>query len=108
MFDDRLPTKMWVQAGLARCSGEGIPAVVERKGDPHTGVVLVKIDRLDGTVRLLTQQRNLDGDLGWVPALSEETVPIADADAYAGRTAGRDPDIWIVTIEDPRGRNPFD
>lgn len=109
MQDDRLPTRTWVQAGLALCSGRGVPAAVLSKGDPHTGVVLLKVALLDGTARLLTQQRDLDGVLRWVDALPKETTPAeADADAYVARARSRDPDLWVIEIEDRNGRNPFD
>jgi len=108
MQDDRLPTAIWVQAGLALCSGRGIPAVVLHKGDPHTGVVLVKIALLDGTARLLTQQRDMNGILRWVDALPMMPFPTeAEADAYIARARTRDPDLWIIEIEDREGRNPF-
>ncbi|NMM43512.1 DUF1491 family protein [Rhodospirillaceae bacterium KN72] len=109
MQDDRLPTKMWLQAGLALCSGRGISAMVLQSGDPHTGVVLVKIATLDGKCRLLTQQRDIDGNLTWMDALPSDATPDeADADAYIGRARQRDPDLWIVEIEDRSGANPFD
>lgn len=109
--DDRIPTHLWVGAGLARCSAEGVPAMVLHKGERMSGVVLVKISQLadaPGAVRLLTQQRDLDGRLGWVAALQEERPAEDEADAYIARARGRDPDLWVVEIEDPSGRNPFD
>lgn len=109
MYDERLPTNLWVQAGLALCSGRGIPAMVLNKGDPHTGVVLVKIATLDGQARLLTQQRDLDGVLQWIDALPKQTAPAeTDADDYIARARARDPDLWVIEIEDRAGRNPFD
>lgn len=109
MFDERLPTSIWVQAGLALCSGKGISAMVLNKGDPHTGVVLVKIAKLDGTCRLLTQQRDIDGVMQWIDALPNNATPTEpDADAYIARTRPRDPDLWIIEIEDRDGVNPFD
>jgi len=109
--DDRLPTHLWVGAGLARCSAEGVPAMVLHKGERMSGVVLVKISRPaaeDDAVRLLTQQRDIEGRLGWGPALAQERPPEAEADAYIARARARDPDLWVVEIEDPSGRNPFD
>lgn len=108
MFDERLPTHVWVQAGLALCSGRGIPAMILNKGDPHTGVVLVKIATLDGRARLLTQQRDLEGILQWVDALPKDPTPEdREADAYIERARSRDPDLWIVEVEDRTGNNPF-
>lgn len=108
MSDDRLPTHLWVGAGIARCSAAGIPATVIHKGERMSGVVLVKIARVDEGARLMVQQRDLDGVLGWVPALKSERVPEAEADAYIERARARDPDLWAIEVEDTAGRNPFD
>lgn len=108
MDDDRLPTGMWVQAILARCSAAAIPAVVRHKGDPHTGILLVRIDYLDRTSRLLTQQRDLDGVLRWVDALSEARPDDPTVESYIERATARDPDLWVIEFEDRNGINPFE
>ena len=108
MFDARLPTHLWVGAGLARCSGDGIAAAVVRKGDPHGGLVLARIDLLDGRVRLMGQERDLEGRLVW-RIVAEDTPDGEPAVAgYLERAVGRDPDLWVVDIEDRSGRNPFE
>lgn len=109
MFDERLPTKLWIEAGLALCSGRGIPAMRRFKGDPDTGLALIKVDRLDGFCRLLTQQRDLAGRLGWVDALPKDAKPsVLEAEAYIERARRRDPDLWVIEVEDRSGANPFD
>ncbi len=112
MSDDRLPTALWVQAGLAQCSGQGISAMVLHKGDPHTGVVLVKIATLDGACRLLTQQRDMEGKLRWVDALPKDPTPSeTDADAYQqcslseGGGILADPDLDLVQARVGRGQH---
>lgn len=108
MFDDRLPTKIWIEAGLALCSGQGIPAVQRFRGDPHTGLALIKIDLLDGTCRLLGQQRNLDGHLVWIDAIPKQANPETGlAEDYIQRARSRDPDLWVIEVEDRSGANPF-
>jgi hypothetical protein len=108
MSDDRLPTHLLVGAALARCSAHGTPAAVLHKGERSSGVLLVKISRIPEGARLLTQQRDIDGVLGWVPALANERMEEMDADAYIARAIDRDPDLWAIEIEDPKGQNPFD
>ncbi len=108
MLDDRVPTHLLVGAGIARCNAEGVPVAVRFKGERMSGVLLVKIDRFRVGCRLRLQQRDLDGALGWASPLAEETVSEADAEAYIARARDRDPDLWVVEVEDPTGRNPFD
>ena len=45
----RLPTEVWVMAQVRRCHAEGRPAFVMRKGEPTGGLVMLKVNRLDGT-----------------------------------------------------------
>lgn len=108
MSDDRLPTELWVQVHLRRCSAAAVPAMLVRRGEPERGTVLLKLNLLEAGCRVLTQARDLDGRLGWLIALDGRTVPETEADAYINRAVNRDPDLWVIEIEDRTGRNPFD
>ncbi len=108
MSDDRLPTELWVQAHLRRCFAAAIPAVLARRGEPDRGTVLLKLNQIEAGCRILTQARDLDGRLGWLAALGGQLVPETDADAYIARAVERDPDLWVIEIEDRSGRNPFE
>lgn len=107
-FDDRIPTDLWVRAHLRRCSADGIPATVARKGAPSGGLVLLKLNQLEHGCRVLTQTRDMEGRLAWLAALGGALVSEAEADAYVARSVGRDPDLWVVEIEDRDGRHPFE
>lgn len=106
--DDRLPTELWIKAHLRRCHADGLFATVAHKGDPTGGLVLLKLNMLEHGCRVLTQTRDLDGHLAWLPALEGKAVPEADADAYVARAVKRDPDLWAIEIEDREGRHPFE
>ncbi len=108
MSDDRLPTDLWVSAHLQRCNYEGIPAVIVRRGDRSAGTVLVKLNLLGPGCRVLTQIRDPAGRLAWMAALGSEPVAEAEADSYIARAVRLDPDLWVVEIEDRRGRLPFE
>lgn len=104
----RLPTAVWVEAVLANVTAQGLYYYIPNRGDQSTGLILLKLNALSGSCRLLTQQRNFDGDLVWVNALPDEAPNEQDADAYIERAIKYDPDLWVIEIEDPEMVNPFD
>ena len=105
----QLPVKLLIDAALAPLAGRGIYHYIHQEGNPSSGLILLKLSNLAGQCTLLTQQRDFDTDaLVWVPALQEETVDENEADTYAKRAMSRDPDLWIIEIEDPAMVNPFE
>ncbi len=107
MDDERLPTHLWVMAEVRRCLAENIAVVVSRKGERQGGGLLVKLNLLGPGFRVLTQTRDLEGRPAWLPALQGRLVPDAEAEDYIARAVQRDPDLWVVEVEDREGRNPF-
>ena len=108
MVEGRLPTDLWVRAHVRRCSGAGVPVVIARRGDPHSGIVVVKLNQLEAGCRVMTQMRDLEGRMGWLPALDGKLVTEREADEYIARQTARDPDIWVIEVEDRLGRHWFD
>ena len=98
-----LSTDIWVGALIRRAELGGAFAMVVRKGDPRAGAVLVKVvDRRAGTVRLFSEATRGDGERVWMQPLAGEE---AELDAYIERSRRRDPDLWVVEIEDAQGRH---
>ncbi len=108
MDEHRLPTELWVMAHVRRAIGENITMTVVRKGEPRSGTLLLKVNRLDGSCRVLTQARDLDNRLGWLSAFKGAAVPEAEADSYIARAVARDPDLWVIEIEDRQDRQVFE
>jgi len=106
--DQRLSTDIWVRAHIRRLIASAIPATVARKGAPESGTVLLKVNLLGAGVKVLSQVRDLEGRLGWMPAFDGKAVSEQEADEYLDRQVGRDPDVWIIEIEDRDGRHGFD
>ncbi len=96
----RLPTHVWVEAEIRRLSGLGMGVYVAARGDKMGGMVLQKVSNLKGQCRLMGLQRDLLGKLVWINALQDEVVEEREADAYIKRAVDRDPDLWVVEIED--------
>ena len=82
--------------------------MVARRGDPYSGIIILKLNQLDAGCRVMSQLRGLDGKLGWLEALDGALVPEAEADAYIARQVKRDPDLWVIEIEDRLGRHWVD
>lgn len=102
----RLASHIWVSAYLKRLELAGIPAYVTARGDPEAGAVLVKVALLDGTARALERRSDiLTGARAWF-LLAEG--PEAEVDALVGRARARDPDLWVIELEDRQGRTLLD
>ncbi len=108
MHDDRLPTELWVKAHVRRCLAEGVPATVARRGEKMGGLVLLKLNQLNDGCRVLSQTRDLEGRLAWLPALGGVLVEESEADSYIQRAVQRDPDLWVIEIEHRDGWHPFE
>ncbi len=86
MFDDeaeaRLPVHLWIDAQLAPLNAKGVFYYIQQRGEKNSGVILLKLNGLGGECKLLIQQRDLDGDMGWMNALRKDMVDERDVDAY--------------------------
>ncbi len=107
MTEPKLKAKLWVHAALRRCSCEGIPAVVARKGDEDAGTILVKLNRGEAGCEVFAQIRDGEGRLAWLRATGPDPVPDERAEAYIARAREVDWDLWVIEVEDRAGRVPF-
>ncbi len=110
----RLKTALWVAAYLRRCQVEGAFAVVRRRGAEEAGAVFVRVSRLDGTSDLFgpapqsVLATGRGADRAFTSSLAKQPAPDATVDAYLAREMKFDPDVWIVEVEEPAGRNFLD
>jgi hypothetical protein len=106
-MEPRLKTKVQVMAAVRLCAMHAIPITVARRGDEDAGTILVKLNQLERGITVLAQTRTALGDLAWLRATGAAPVDEATADAYIARQVKRDPDLWVVEIEDREGRPIF-
>jgi hypothetical protein len=98
----RLTSGFWVSAYLARLRLAGIACYVTAKGDATAGAVVVKVALLDGTARAFERRSDLaTGERVWM-LLADG--PEREVDAMLLRQRARDPDLWIIELEDRQGR----
>lgn len=101
MTDPRLTSGFWVAAYLTRLRLAGIPAYVTQ-GDATAGAVVVKVATLDGRAQAFRRQFDLATETRVWVTLAEG--PEAEVDALLARERRRDPDLWVIELEDRQGR----
>ncbi|MGX6647898.1 DUF1491 family protein [Maricaulaceae bacterium MS644] len=100
-----LKARFWIDALRWRAESAGASVYLARRGDPDAGAVLVKVLLAQRKARLFAPVRNFEGDRVWAQPLGADPVPEQDVDGYAQRRAERDPDLWVVEIDDTKGRH---
>lgn len=109
----RLKSGIFVSALLRRAQVEGAFGVVARRGAEEAGAVFVKVTPLDGTAALYgpaPQTAFGADDLGErkFSLLVAPGQPEAEADARLAKEIRFDPDLFVVEIEDRKGRHFLD
>ncbi len=99
----RLKTEIWIQAYVRRCFTQGLWAAVTHKGDPDAGSVMVRLDSLDGRMRLYAPAPggayDDDGDRRWIELFRDTETEPAQIAEYLEKQLRFDPDIWVVDVE---------
>ncbi len=99
----RLASGIWVSAYLMRLQAAGIFSHVVHRGEATAGAVAVKLATMDGKASLFVRTLDGEGDRVWTALV--EAAPEAEADAAIARQRGFDRDLWVIEVEDPRGRH---
>lgn len=97
----RTPTHLWVEGKVKELNALNIPTYVLRRGEKMDGVIYLKITDCQALARLITQERDWDGNIQWVDMFDTAGHEERAIDAFIETTSKRDPDIWVVEIEKP-------
>lgn len=104
----RLKAEIWVHAYVRRCAAESVPAMVVRHGDDDAGAIWIKVNRLDGTASLYGPApaglSAVDTDRRWTVHLPEGTAD-GVVEQRLAREREFDSDIWVIEVEDRKGRH---
>lgn len=101
-----LPTEFLIDTQRRLAEREGVAMTIVQRGYSSVGTILLKINLLNGTARVLTRIREED-ELVWTPVTRTDPMDDRDADAYLLKQGKIDPDLWIIEIEDKQGRHWF-
>lgn len=102
--EPRLATRVWVQAQVRLCDINFIPVVVTQRGDPDAGSVIVRLSRENGRCILLRRHTGMDGGSVWGVVGGEAAIDDQEANDHIERECARDPDIWLLEVDDPKER----
>ena len=102
----KLTADLWVSAYLTRLRLADIPVYVTARGDATAGAVLVKVALLNGQARAFQRSFDLMADARVWVTLAEGPEP--EVDALLQRQCARDPDLWVLELEDRQGRTLLD
>ena len=108
MDEARLKSRIVINAIIRICNDRGLPATVARLGDPDAGNIYIKVSNIVYDCVIYTQERRANGTIEWVKTPTKDILSETQANEYLERQKKYDKDIWIVEIEDPKHRNPFD
>ena len=103
----RLKTHLWVNAMVRLHDLAAIPIAILHRGDGDAGGVLIRHDRRGQGLCLWSQARAEDGRLTWIRPHDAETLEEEDCAARIERALKRDPDLWVLEIEDRDDRRLF-
>ena len=102
----RLRSIIWVQAYLKRLELQSIAAYVTAHGDDHSGAILIKVIKMDGSAQLYQKTFDLQSNKNaWVRILEGLDMEI---DSLLEKQKVNDPDLWVVEIESASGQNYLD
>lgn len=109
----RLKSAIFAAALVRQAFAQGAMAAIARKGAEEAGAVFVKVARLDRTADLYgPAPQSLFDEGGSAAERRFETrllgAPEFEVDEAIRREARFDPDLWVVEIEDRRGRHFLD
>ncbi len=104
----RLKTEILIRSALRLADSQMISAAIAHRGDSDAGALFVEIEKSFSEAKLLCRTLGFDGGYEWVSLSGEGWRHPIDIQALVERERQRDPDCWVVSVQDPKGRNIFD
>ena len=103
----KLRTDIVVNAALRKANNLAIPAFILKKGDPNAGAIFLEIEIDKNFVHLLHRRFDFDENEIWEYLNKGDPQPANVIEKQIQREVCRDPDCWIVSVQDRQARNIF-
>ena len=112
-MEDSLKTEIIIKSVTKIAQQEGIPVFVIKKGDLDSGIILIKIDLLNGKGQLIRRNysyslKNNKSVIEYIKLHKEIELEYPKLQKLIEKEIKIDTDAWVVEIEDKQGRNFFE
>lgn len=108
MTTARLRSDILARALLRQCGQDGRSAMMLKRGDADAGGILVVLLGREGKAIVLSQTRTAEGDAAWLKSSGETPLNTEDTQAFIDRQLRYDPDLWVLEVDAPDLRPPFE
>ena len=112
-MEDLLKSEFLIKSAIKLAQKNGVPIYIRKKGDLDAGCILIKIDLLNGTGKLLRRNINYsminnENLIEYTQLHEAKTIKNEEIEKKIISEISIDQDIWIVEIEDKHGINYFE
>ena len=110
---DSLKTEVIIKSLTKIAQQQGIPVFIVKKGDLDSGIVLIKIDLLNGKGKLIRRNfsyslKKNKSKIEYIKLHKEIELEYPKLQKLIEKEIKIDIDAWVVEIEDKQGRNFFE
>jgi hypothetical protein len=99
MTGSRLPAELEATSLIRRVQGNGDFATILRKGDPHSGALLLLVTRRGEHFGCLERVLTIDGAYIWQRSGPSESASSADVSDFLARRTRFDADLWAIELD---------
>ncbi|GAN68028.1 DUF1491 family protein [Acetobacter orleanensis] len=108
MTTPRLRSDIVARALLRQCGQDGRSAMLLKRGDADAGGILVVLLGREDKAVVLSQTRTAAGDAAWLKSSGDTPLSAEKTQTYLDRQLRYDPDLWVLEVEAPDFRPPFE
>ena len=103
----RLKSDFVVSAALRKANSLAISAFVHKKGDSDAGAIFLELEIDKDTVQLFHRRFDFEENEIWECLNRGLPQPAYVISGQIEREIARDPDCWVIFVQDKQARNIF-
>ena len=104
----RLKSDLIISAALRKANSMAISAFIHKKGDPDAGAIFLELETNKDSVQLLHRRFDFDQNEIWECLNKGQSRPAYIISEQVEREITRDPDCWVISVQDKQARNIFE